>query len=161
MGSLDLAGRKGAGLVKTRELSLKKLLMLMLLAFPAFAHSEVETEIDCFQSLEGKDIKLEFRIYRDEAAKWSGAGARYGTSKESIPLVFKSTEQEEMSEGRPFQFTTTWVEVVGGAVTGEYVMVRQGALIYGMSYTNAKSKKRYAFDHHPLIESSAEKGCQW
>lgn len=142
---------------------MKKLVMLMLLAFPAFAHSEVETEISCFRSQEGKDIKLEFRIYSDQAAKWSGAGVKYGTSKESIPLVLKSTEQEAMSDGRPFQSTatTTWVEVVGGAVTGEYVMVRQGALIYGMAYTNAKSKKHYGFEHHPQIESSPEKGCQW
>ncbi|WP_283182202.1 hypothetical protein [Pseudomonas svalbardensis] len=140
---------------------MKKLVMLMLLAFPAFAHSEVETKISCFKSQEGKDIKFEFRTYHDQAAKWSGAAVKYATSKESIPLVYKSTEQEEMSEGRPFQFTTTWVEVVGGAITGEYVMVRQGALIYGMSYTNAKSKKHYGFEHHPQIESSPEKGCQW
>ena len=142
---------------------MKKLVMLMLLAFPAFAHSEVETEISCFRSQEGKGIKLEFRIYSDQAAKWSGAGVKYATSKESIPLVYKSTEQEEMSDGRPFQSTTTttWVEVVGGAVTGEYVMVRQGALIYGMAYTNTKSKKHYGFEHHPLITSSPEKGCRW
>ncbi|WP_256735467.1 hypothetical protein [Pseudomonas sp. dw_612] len=142
---------------------MKKLLMLMLLAFPAFAHSEVETETTCFRSQEGKGIKLELRIYSDQAAKWSGAAVKYATSKESIPLVFKSTEQEESSDGRPFQSstTTTWVEVVGGAVTGEYVMVRQGALIYGMVYTNVKSKKHYGFEHHPQIGSSPEKGCQW
>jgi len=142
---------------------LKKLAMLMLLAFPVFAHSEVETDITCFRSQEGTDIKLEFRLYSDRAAKWSGAAVKYGTSKESIPLVLKSTEQEESSDGRPFQSatTTTWVEIVGGAITGEYVMVRQGALMYGLVYTNAKSKKHYGFEHHPQIESSPETGCQW
>lgn len=159
-------GRNGAApiasaLVKTRELFLKKLWMLLLLAFPLIAHSEVKTEINCFKAREGKDIKFEFRTYYDPAAKWSGVAIKYSTSKESIPLAHKSTEHEELSNGRPYQYTTTWVEVIGGAVTGEYVMVSQGGRIDDMFYTNAKSKKRYGFEHDPLVESSPETGCQW
>lgn len=140
---------------------MKKFLMLMWLLFPLAAHSAVKTEIFCFKAQDGKAMKFELRTYYDPAAKWSGAAVKYATSKESISLAHKSTEQEELSEGRPYVFTTTWVEIIGGAVTGEYVMVRQGGRIDGMSYTNAKSQKRYTFEHDPVIESSPEKGCQW
>ena len=139
---------------------MKKLITLLLLAFPLLAHSAVETQINCFKAQDGKDIKFEFRTYYDPAVNWSGSAVKYATSKKWISLVHKSTEQYEMAEGRPYEFTTTWVEVVDGAVTGEYVMVRQGALIYGMAYTNGKSKKRYAFEHLPPVETSPEKGCQ-
>lgn len=140
---------------------MKKLLILMLLVFPFIAHGEVETEILCFRAFEGNDIKFEFRTYHDPAAKWSGALVKYATSKESIPLVHKSTEQEATTEGGSYLFVTRWSEVVGGAITGEYVMVRQGPVIYAMSYKNAKSKKRYSFERYPSIKSSPETGCQW
>jgi hypothetical protein len=161
MGSRNGAAPMTSASVKTRELFLNKLWMVLLLAFPLIAHGEVQTEINCFKAREGKDIKFEFRTYYDAAAKWNGAAVKYATSKETIPLAHKSTEHEELSYGRPYQYTTTWVEVIGGAVTGEYVMVSQGGRIDEMSYTNAKSKKRYSFEHDPLIESSPEKGCQW
>ena len=56
-----------------------------------------------------------------------------------------NTEQEELVYGRPYQYTTTWVEVVDGALTGEYQMVTQGGRVDSMTYTNYKSEKKYSF----------------
>ncbi len=132
-----------------------------LLLIPMTAHSEVNTEISCFRSQEGKSINFEFRSYYDTVTRWSGAGVQYTKSHKVIPLVFRSTEEEVMAEGRPSQFTTTWVEVSEGSLTGEYEMVSQGARIYGMTYTNYKSGKKYSFDQDIAMEASPENGCQW
>ncbi|MGE8100888.1 hypothetical protein [Pseudomonas fluorescens] len=140
---------------------MKKLFLLMVLMCPSIAHSEVESQIYCFRSKEGKSIKFEFRTYYDPAANWVAAGVKYGASKESIALVRKDIQAKDMAEGGPSEFTTTWVEVSEGVVTGEYAMATQGALVNAMSYTNYKSKKRYFFDHALYVESSPETGCQW
>ena len=66
-----------------------------------------------------------------------------------------------MEEGRPSQFTTIWVEVSEGSLTGEYEMVSQGARIYGMTYTSYKSGKKYSFDQDITMDTSPERGCQW
>ncbi|APC16886.1 hypothetical protein BLL42_14525 [Pseudomonas frederiksbergensis] len=140
---------------------MKKLFLLMVFMCPSIAHSEVESQIYCFHSREGKSIKFEFRTYYDPAANWVGAGVKYGVSKESISLVRKDIQAQDMAEGGPSEFTTTWVEVAEGTVSGEYVMATQGALVNAMSYTNYKSKKHYSFDYYPNVESSPETGCRW
>lgn len=66
-----------------------------------------------------------------------------------------------MDPDRPSQFTTTWVEVSNGAVTGDYEMVSQGARIYGMTYTNYKTKIVYSFQHDMNMDPTPETGCQW
>jgi len=66
-----------------------------------------------------------------------------------------------MAEGRPSQFTTTWVEVPEGLLTGEYEMVSQGARIYGMTYTSYKSGKKYSFDQDITMGVSPETGWRW
>lgn len=97
---------------------MKKLFLMLLLVLPLMARSEVTTEVSCFRSLEGKNINFEFRTYYDSVTKWGGAGVRYSKSKKAIPLVYRNTEEEVMTEGGPYQFTTTWVEVSDGVVTG-------------------------------------------
>jgi hypothetical protein len=66
-----------------------------------------------------------------------------------------------MTESGPYEFTTTWVEVSDGAVTGQYVIATQGARVNSMRYTNYKSGKQYSFDEDFSIEASPETGCQW
>jgi hypothetical protein len=66
-----------------------------------------------------------------------------------------------MAEGRPSQFTTTWVEVSEDSLTGAYEMVSQGARIYGMTYTNYKSGKKYSFEQDITMDASPETGCRW
>jgi hypothetical protein len=139
----------------------KKLFLVLLLVLPLAAHSEVSTQVRCFHSLEGKNINFEFRTYYDVAAKWSGASVRYSKSKKAIALVHHRTEEYVMTESGPYEFTTTWVEVSDGAVTGQYVIATQGARVNSMRYTNYKSGKQYSFDEDFSIEASPETGCQW
>ncbi len=133
----------------------------LLVFVPLAAHSEVTTEVFCFRSYEGKPINFEFRTYYDSVAKWSGAGVKYSKSKKAIGLVHRSTEQEELVYGRPYQYTTTWVEVVDGALTGEYQMVTQGGRVDAMTYTNYKSAKKYSFENDYNVDAKPETGCQW
>jgi hypothetical protein len=140
---------------------MKRLFLMLLLVLPLTARSEITTQVSCFRSLEGKSINFEFRTYYDSVAKWDVAGVKYSKSKKAIALVHRSTEHEVMTEDGPYQFTTTWVEVADGALTGEYEMVSQGARIYGMTYTNYKSGKKYSFDQDISMEASPETGCQW
>ncbi|PAU55465.1 hypothetical protein [Pseudomonas sp. PICF141] len=141
--------------------SLSVCFIALLLLCPMSAHSEVTTEVYCFRSQEGKDINFEFRSYYDSVSKWSGASVKYSKSKEAISLVYKDSEEEVLDPNRPSQFTTRWIEVSEGQVTGDYGMVRQGALIYAMVYTNHKSGKRYIFEHDSNMDSPPETGCQW
>ncbi|WP_426206509.1 hypothetical protein [Pseudomonas sp. TWP3-1] len=140
---------------------LSMFLPAFLLLCPLMAHSEVETKLYCFRSQEGKSINFEFRTYYDSVLKWSGAGVRYSTSKKAISLVHRNTEQEELLYGRPYQYTTTWVELADGALTGEYQMVTQGGRVDAMTYTNYKSGKKYSFDHAFNMEPSLKTECQW
>ncbi|WP_150595995.1 hypothetical protein [Pseudomonas fluorescens] len=134
---------------------------MLLFVLPLTAHSEVATEVFCFRSQEGKNINFEFRTYFDSVAKWSGAGVKYSKSKQAIGLVHRNTEQEELVYGRPYQYTTTWVEVVDGALMGEYQMVTQGGRVDSMTYTNYKSEKKYSFRHDFNMDASPETACQW
>ena len=140
---------------------MKRLFLMLLLVLPLTARSEITTQVSCFRSLEGKNINFEFRTYYDSVTQWSGAGVRYSKSKKAISLVHRSTEQEILAEDRPYEFTTTWVEVSEGALTGEYEMVSQGARISGMTYTNYKSGKKYSFEQDISMDSPPETGCQW
>jgi hypothetical protein len=139
----------------------KKLLLLLMLVLPSTAFSEVITSVYCFRSQEGKNINFEFRTYFDSATKWSGAGVKYSKSKEAIGLVHRDTEQEELVYGRPYQYTTTWIEVTDGALAGEYQMVTQGGRVDSMTYTNYKSEKKYSFEHDFNMDVSPETTCQW
>lgn len=141
--------------------SLSVFFIALLLLCPMAAYSEVTTEVYCFRSLEGKNINFEFRTYYDSVIKWGGAGVRYSKSKKAIPLVYRNTEEEVMTEDGPYQFTTTWVEVSDGVVTGEYERATQGARVNSMYYTNYKSGKKYSFDQDISMEASPEAGCQW
>ncbi|WLG50774.1 hypothetical protein [Pseudomonas sp. FP1742] len=137
------------------------LFVALLFLFPLAARSEVTTEVYCFRSQEGKSINFEFRTYYDSVAKWGGANVKYSKSKEVISLVYKDSEEEVLDPNRPSQFTTKWIEVSEGLVTGDYAMVSQGALIYAMVYTNYKSGKRYIFEHDSNMDLPPETGCQW
>mgnify|MGYP001028388345 CR=1 FL=1 len=143
---------------------MKYLSVLSLVALslcPLAAYGELTTEVRCFRSSEGKNINFEFRTYHDSVSTWGGVGVRYRQSKRFITLVHRNTEQEILAEDRPYEFTTTWVELSEGALTGEYEMVSQGARVYSMVYTNYKSGKKYSFEEDFGIDFSPETGCQW
>lgn len=140
---------------------MKKALVALLLciALPAFA--KVSTEVFCFKSDGDKPVRFEMRTYYDGVAKWSGGMVRYAKSKTAIPLVIGHEEEEVLAEDRPHQFTTTWVEMVDGKVNGQYEMMSQGARIYSMTYTNARTGKKTDFTWAFDVDASEETGCRW
>ena len=134
-------------------------IIALALSSPAFC--EVTTEIYCFSAGgdNGKDFEL--RTYYDQGAKWSGGLVKYRGSKTPITLVVGEIEVEQLSKDSPAQVTTTWLEVYGNKITGKYEMMRQGAMIYSMTYINIKSRKETGFLFNPNTSSSPESGCQW
>ncbi|MGZ2746297.1 hypothetical protein [Burkholderia stagnalis] len=133
--------------------------LLLCIALPAFA--EVSTEVLCFRTSGDKPVRFELRTYYDDATRWSGGMVRYATSKTAIPLVFKHEDQEILAEGRPYQFTTTWLEMVDGKVNGEYEMMSQGTNVYSMTYTSARTGKKIDFTWASDIDASEKAGCRW
>ena len=140
---------------------MKKALAALLLCIALPASAEVTTEVLCFRTTGDKPVRFELRTYYDDVAKWQGGVVRYAKSKTAIPLLFKHEDQEELAEGRPYQFTTTWWELVDGKINGEYEMMSQGAIVYSMTYTNARTGKKTDFAWAQDVDASAKAGCRW
>jgi len=140
---------------------MRKLLPALALCMAGSAQGAVSTDIRCFTSEGARPVRFELRLYHDAAIAWSGGAVRYAGSRDSLPLVRESEEVEEMVPGRPYQFTSTWQEMLEGKVNGRYEMVSQGAQIHSMAYTNARTGKRTEFSWVPGIEVSGDDGCRW
>ncbi|WP_431227684.1 hypothetical protein [Burkholderia contaminans] len=143
------------------RLIMKKILAALLLcaSLPAFA--KVSTEVYCFKSDSDKPVRFEMRTYYDDAVDWSGGMVRYAKAKPALPLVVEHVDEEVLAEGRPHQFTTTWVEMVDGRINGRYEMMSQGAMIYSMTYTSARTGKQTAFGRVLDVDASEQTGCRW
>jgi hypothetical protein len=61
--------------------------------------------------------------------------------------------------GRPWAFTSVWVEVVNGKISGEYEITTQGANIYGFVYKSLRSGKSVSF--YQDSEAHGQSGCEW
>lgn len=140
---------------------MKKTLAALLLCIALPASAEVSTEVLCFRTTGDKPVRFELRTYYDDVAKWQGGVVRYAKSKTAIPLLVKHVDQEELAEGRPYQFTTTWWEMVDGKINGEYEMMSQGAIVYSMTYTNARTGKKTDFAWAQDVDASGKAGCRW
>ncbi len=86
---------------------------------------------------------------------------RYAKSKAAISLLFKHVDQEELAEGRPYQFTTTRWKMADGKINGEYEMMSQGAIVYSKTYTNARTGKKTGFARAQDVDASGKTGCRW
>ncbi|WP_240202141.1 hypothetical protein [Burkholderia sp. LMG 13014] len=131
----------------------------LCLSLPAFA--KVSTDVFCFRSEGDKPVRFEMRTYYDDAVKWSGGMVRYAQSKTALPLVIEHEEDAVLDESRPHQYTTTWVEMVDGRINGRYEMISQGAIIYSMTYTQARTGKKTAFGRALDVDASEQTGCRW
>ena len=140
---------------------MRKLLPVLALCMVGTAQGAVSTEIRCFSSEGARPIRFELRLYQDAGIGWFGGAVRYAGSRGSLPLVLKSENVEERVPGRPYQFVTTWLEMLDGRVNGRYEMVTQGVQIYSMAYTNARTGKRMEFAWAADVETSGEDGCRW
>lgn len=140
---------------------MRKTLAALLLCIALPASAEVSTEVLCFRTNGDKPVRFELRTYYDDVARWSGGVVRYAKSKAAIPLLFKHRDEEILAEGRPYQYTTTWWEMVDGKINGEYEMMNQGAVVYSMTYTSARTGKKTDFAWATDVDASAKSGCRW
>jgi hypothetical protein len=138
---------------------MKPLLAIALLLLPPAAYAEVTSESLCFSSGGPKPINFEMRTYYDSATKFSFGSVKYEHSKQPIPLVLVNSQSETLDKNAPDQMTTTWYEVFGGQVTGEYEMISQGTEVASMVYTSKKKSQETGF----LFNANAitDGGCKW
>lgn len=140
---------------------MKKIFLAVLCFFPLTAKCEVVTEVLCFSLPEKKSVSFELRTYFDSASKWAGGFVKYSKSNKPISLVVEEIQSEEIDSQSPEQTTTTWVEVSGGEVAGEYEMISQGGSVLSMVYTKKTNGKKFAFENNVSVESTLENGCKW
>lgn len=140
---------------------LKQICAFALILLPAVAHCEISEEVYCFDSGGAASKNFGLHVLYADAAKWSGAFVKYRGAKSAITLVLKDENAEEISSGRPDQVTTTWYEVYGGKIAGEYEMMSQGANIYSMTYKNYGTHKQVAFLFNPEALGKNGTECAW
>ncbi|WP_175903150.1 hypothetical protein [Burkholderia seminalis] len=132
---------------------------MLCIARPASA--EVSTEVPCFQTAGGKPVRFELRMHYDDVEKWSDGVVRHAKSNTAIPLLLKHRDEEMLAADRPYQYTTTWREMVDGKINGEYEMMSQGAMVDSMTYTRAHTGRKTDFAWAPDSDASAKSGCRW
>ncbi|WP_322063370.1 hypothetical protein [Paraburkholderia sp. J63] len=140
---------------------LAQLFVFSVMSLPVVAHCEVSEDVYCFDSSGMGSKNFGLHVLYDDAEKWSGAFVKYRGAKLAITLVVKNEDDEEISPGRPDQAITTWYEVYGGRITGEYEMMSQGANIYSMTYKNYGARKKVAFIFNPEALGGGGKECTW
>jgi hypothetical protein len=134
---------------------------VLFFSLPTVAYCDAISEVYCFSSDAKKILNFELRTFFDQSTKFSSGFVRYQNSNSTIPLVLKSASGQTLSAGRPDEFTSTWLEVNRGKISGEYEMVSQGANIYSMVYTSYGTRKKTSFTLDPNVTPSLDKGCQW
>ncbi|MEO5793608.1 MAG: hypothetical protein ABIP34_00860 [Rhodoferax sp.] len=144
-----------------RFLPLTALLTVLLAALAPAAHAGVFTT-RCLVAEGGKKpVQLQFSTVGDDTSGWSGGFVRYGSHSRPISLVRLRESHVETAPGRPFAFTTVWLEMVGGQATGSYEVETQGARIQRFVYTPKRSGPGTAFTENPAIDVGDDGACRW
>ncbi len=112
---------------------------------PLIAHAEISHDTFCFGSGGAKSTNFELQTYSDSSSKLSWGFVKYQNSRQTIPLILAESTSETLDKNAPDEIATTWIEVYGKQVTGEYQMVSQGTMVPSMVYINRKSGKKTAF----------------
>lgn len=134
--------------------------VLALVVGPATAKAAINEDFRCLSSTAGKPVHLEFRVFADPASNWTGGYVKYQGAKKVVVIAPGKTVVTDRPEGdRPWEFETTWLELTEGRVTGEYVVVSQGANIYGFRYTSKATGKVFEFEQD--IAATGERACEW
>ncbi|EII7298879.1 hypothetical protein LHO65_003567 [Vibrio cholerae] len=111
----------------------------------------------CFVSLdERKPIYLAFSFDKNAGG---GAILKYRTGSGVIFLRQNGIEWTEMAEGRPYEYTYDYTEVVDGADAGRYTVVVQGAIFYSFEYRSKNNGRVYRFKMDE--ESQNDNKCVW
>lgn len=90
------------------------------LASSTFARETVDVDFRCLSTFGNKPIRLEWRTFFEPENRWSSAYVKYKGAKQVIPLVHRNSEATQKPADRPWEFTSVWLEVVDGQISGEY-----------------------------------------
>jgi len=122
------------------------------------ANAKTYVDLRCFSSPNDK-INIELRMYQDDEIGWVGGQVRYKQSQEYIPITHLKTESLEDYPDRPSEFEHTWLEIVEGEINGKYIILSQGANVYGFSYTNKQSGKTVDLSQSKGTDENGN--CNW
>lgn len=125
------------------------------------AREPVSVNYRCLTESAEQKIRLEWRVFSAPGVDWSGGYVQYKGSARAIPIVLTKTEILDRPQGRPWQYQNTWAEIVDGRIAGQYVVVTQGANIYGFDYKNVRSGKAFSFAQDVAAYTDADGRCAW
>ncbi|MGG6462395.1 hypothetical protein [Solilutibacter silvestris] len=94
-------------------------------------------------------------------SRWNGGYIRYKGVKKPISIVELSVKSTEMAPDRPFEYESTWLEIVNGRPAGKYVVTTQGAKTYGFTYTRADGSTHVEFIEDLDAQPDGNAGCIW
>ena len=121
-------------------------------------------DVRCLQSTDGgKPIRMSLSILATPDGHFSRVGTvHYAGQSDSLPIVFKSSEVVYEVEDRPWEFLSTWLEVLPDEerIGGRYSFHHQGAVLFGFQYLNLRTGKTYHFEENRAVLDQ-HNGCNW
>lgn len=136
---------------------------LLALLLSGCALGATANDVRCLQSTgSGKPIQLQMTLFSGAQGGWSRAGeVQYRGQPDSLPIVFKDSEEVMAVEGRPSEFRSTWLEVLADQerIGGRYQFHHQGAVVFAFTYTSAAGKV-FTFEDVPGALDSGD-NCTW
>lgn len=134
--------------------------LFLLALLPALAQAN---DVRCLQSTgTGKPIQLQLTLFTTEQG-WSQAGeVQYRGQPDSLPVVFKNSVVVMEVEDRPWEFLSTWLEVLPEQekIGGRYQFHHQGAVAFAFTYSNDRSGKRFDFEERRDLLNEQDT-CNW
>lgn len=136
---------------------MSKIIFLLSIFISFNVLATLNKEVGCFSS-DSKKINVKFVSVYDDGVYLGYV--KYKNAKDSIPLLFSSINQEENSEGRPEETTTTWLEIIDGKLNGQYVVMSQGARYYNFIY-KGKNGKTISLNENLDAYNDEHSNCIW
>lgn len=127
----------------------------IFLGKPVFAD---EGDFRCLKSVGLKNpVRLQF-TFRGDQDDLGYVTYQRGSGRIQVKKI-REKELRQVPGGRPSEFEMIWEEITPDGSGGRYVMVIQGARIYGFKYIGKKDGKVLKFEED--VDAFGEKGCNW
>jgi hypothetical protein len=141
---------------------MKKIVLgALLFCMSSTAYSnEVAVAAGCFSAFAKHKINLKFVTITIPLDKAKIGYVKYQRSEAPILLSLIKEESIILSEDRPYEYTSTWREVVDGEFNGEYIITSQGSR-YGSFIYKGKNGKTLEFTENIDSSTSDRSGCNW
>jgi hypothetical protein len=114
-----------------------------------------------FRCLKSVGLKNPLRLQFDFPSGDQDSGYvtyQNGSGKIQVKSIIEK-ETRAVPGGRPSEFETEWQEITLNESGGKYIVVSQGARVYGFKYIRKKDGQIFKFEED--LQSSGEKGCEW